>query len=196
MSAPASSRWVAKLCRSVCGLVRGSRPACARYFSSSRPTLRDRQPGAVLVQEQRRLLAPTGGRRRPRARPATPGAPPGPAAPSRASRSLLALAAHRGEPPSQVQVLEVQAGQLADAQAGRVERFQHGPVAQAERRRRPAGPSSSRSMSSRRRKCGSFLSWRGPRRPSAGLTVSTPWRHRKRNHERTAARRRAMVVLA
>ena len=31
---------MAKLCRSVCGLVRGSRPAAARYFSSKRPTLR------------------------------------------------------------------------------------------------------------------------------------------------------------
>ena len=40
MSAPASSRWVAKLCRRVCGLVRGSSPACRRYPASSRPTLR------------------------------------------------------------------------------------------------------------------------------------------------------------
>ena len=40
------------------------------------------------------------------------------------------------------------------------------------------------------RKCGNFLSWRGPRKPSAGLPCSVPWRQRKRIQERTAASRR------
>ena len=45
------------------------------------------------------------------------------------------------------------------------------------------------------RKCGSFLSCRGVRSPSVGLLSTSPCRLRKRNHDRTAACRRAMVGL-
>ena len=41
---------MAKLCRSVCGLVRWSRPVCWMYFSSMRPTLR------VVSRRPKRLM--------------------------------------------------------------------------------------------------------------------------------------------
>ena len=39
-SAPASRMWVAKLCRSLCGVRFGSRPARRRYFLSRNCTVR------------------------------------------------------------------------------------------------------------------------------------------------------------
>ena len=60
MSAPASSKWVAKLCRSVCGLARRESPATARCFSSSLATPRTESlPPNRLVNRGRG--APRGG---------------------------------------------------------------------------------------------------------------------------------------
>ena len=69
------------------------------------------------------------------------------------------------------------------------------------RSRRPravsaGGAASSRPTSALFKKCGSLRSSFGPRRPSAGFLASTPWRHRNRHQERTAAIRREIVVRA
>jgi len=89
MSAPASAGgW--RSCAAACaGLVAG-RAACARYFSSPRPTLRRGQPGAVAVEEPggwvaargpaggASLSAPQAERGQPRGARAGPPIAPGP----------------------------------------------------------------------------------------------------------------------
>ena len=54
--------------------------------------------------------------------------------PSRARRSAIPLAADGGQPAVEVDVVDVQAGQFADAHAGRVERFQDRAVPEPQRR--------------------------------------------------------------
>ena len=60
----------------------------------------------------------------------------------------------------------------------------------------PSGDAMSLATSSCDKKWGKGRLRRGARSPSAGFVVSTPWRHRNRNHDRTAATRRATVLLA
>ena len=98
-----------------------------------------REPVAAIVEEQRVVHGPRGPRARRRLqRPpvlevAAHGGGRGPV--ERQDALLAALAADAKHPVRQVDVLEVQADELAQAQARRVEQLQDGAVAPAERRR-------------------------------------------------------------
>ena len=115
--------------------------------------------------------------------------------PTGAIRSRRPLPRTRTRAAGQIEVAVVQPGQLAHAQAGRVEHFQDRPIAQAQRlvgRRRDQQPP----MSSEERKCGSERALRGLRSGLAGFDFVQPSRWPKRKKLRSEASRRAIVVLA
>ncbi len=195
MSAPRSSRCVAKLCRSVWGVVRRSSPLVLRCFSSMRPTLRvvSRRPNLLTKHRgrgtallARRKLAHRAANRSRRAMAYEP---------TGAIRSRRPLPRTRSVPPAQVQVAVVQPGQLAHAQPGRVERFEDGPIAQPHRHRPPAAPPASGRFPRSRGSAAASAALRGLRSGLAGLALVQPSRWPKRKKLRIEARRRAMVRL-
>ena len=138
MSAPRSSRWVAKLCRSECGVVRRSSPASFRYFSSIRPTLRvvSRRPylltntgvsGDGVLSRFCRMPGPVAARAAN-----APGA--GGVGTDGRQPLLAAFAPHAEYRGVEVQVAVVEAHDFADSQSGRVHRLEDRPIAQAHRR--------------------------------------------------------------
>ena len=148
MSAPPSSRWVAKLCRRVCGDSEASpaRPAAACRTSHA-PCLVSRPPRAL-----RKTAAVA--RRGPGARLTWRRPRPGPGGPDEIGLQRLArvaadrddalLAALAGQPDNllagQVELVDVEADGLRDPRTRPVQELEQGPVPELDRRGRVAGP--------------------------------------------------------
>ena len=82
----------------------------------------------------------------------------------------LALAANGDQAVVEIEIVQIEADQFADAQTGGIERFEHGPVARARGAwrpgRRPVLPMSASAM-----KCGNRFSSRGPRKPVGRIAL-------------------------
>ena len=131
-SAPPSSRWVAALCRSPCGPRSGAPGTWASSACTADAHLPRVHPAPPPAEEQRRAAV----RRRPagvgHAR-STPSAPAVPVRPKGTLRSLAPLPITAHDVGAEVHVVDVEADQLPDADAGGVEQLEHGAVAQVDR---------------------------------------------------------------
>ena len=125
MSAPASRRWVAKLCRRVWGLGK----TCDREVLLEQPgDAANRQPPPEFVGEQRPA------RRCPRGDRVWPGRQPGPQSaagmgPHDAQPLAAALAADPRRAVSKIEIAVIEAHQLADADTGGIHEFEDRAVA-------------------------------------------------------------------
>ena len=165
-SAPASSRCVAKLCRSLCGVSDGSSPAAIRYFSTSAgrcarwrcPPVRSTNSGPLALRARSSKILLQRHRWT--------------ASAQRRQSLLLAFAANAHNLTEHVHVIIIELDQLVNAQPGAVKRLQNRFVTP---RRRPVFPSSFNGASSSASICwmvrnfGSRRPFFGSVRPTSGL---------------------------
>ena len=135
-SAPPSSRWVAKECRSVCGVAPGGVPARVVHAAQAPPEVRRAEPAAALREEDRALarLAPrapaAAGRARGRRSSARHAC-----SPTGTTRSLPPLPCTRSSSASKSASPRSRLVSSSGAQPGRVGQLEDRAVAQLERRR-------------------------------------------------------------
>ena len=187
VGAPGSSRWVAKLCRSVCGLQRRASATCFTRRADEGADAAVGEPPAPGVDEERRPSGAGAARaREPGASSASRARPP-----KSTIRSLRPLPSTRSMRALEVDLADVEAHELgaADAGARRAAPGWPGPAPA-----RVASPGTSRSdcdlgLVEERRGCASPTR-RGEER-RAGFASSRPSRHRKRKKVRRPASLRA-----